>query len=61
MRIGSGSRICSDYFEVAGQLFRLEVYPAGYTSEVHKYISIFLTTPHVTTNHILHEVSILDQ
>lgn len=27
--LGPGVRLCSDYFEVAGQLWRLEVYPSG--------------------------------
>ena len=27
--LGCGVRLCSDYFEVAGQLWRLEVYPGG--------------------------------
>lgn len=27
--LGPGVRLCSDYFEVAGQLWRVEVYPAG--------------------------------
>lgn len=27
--LGCGTRLCSDMFEVAGQLFRIEVYPAG--------------------------------
>lgn len=29
--LGAGTRLCSDLFDVAGQLFRLEIYPAGRT------------------------------
>ncbi len=34
--MGCGTRLCSDLFEVAGQLFRLEVYPAGFTADTRK-------------------------
>jgi len=59
--MGCGSRICSDYFEVAGQYFRLEVYPAGYTIDLQKYVSVYLTTPTPAGSPILHEVSVTDQ
>lgn len=60
--MGCGVRLCSDYFEVAGQVWRLEVYPAGFTADTRKYISIFLTTPgSIASNQILHEVAVVDQ
>ncbi|EFJ45165.1 hypothetical protein VOLCADRAFT_94597 [Volvox carteri f. nagariensis] len=60
--MGPGTRLCSDLFEVGGQLFRLELYPAGLNSETHKYVSLFLTTPGVTQPmHLLYELSILDK
>lgn len=60
--MGCGTRLCSDFFEVGGQLFRLEVYPAGFTADARKHLSVFLTTPGaINPNHILYEVAILDQ
>ena len=34
--MGCGTRLCSDYFEVGGQMFRLEVYPSGFTADTRK-------------------------
>jgi hypothetical protein len=34
--MGCGTRLCSDFFEVAGQLFRIEVYPAGFAADTRK-------------------------
>ena len=60
--MGCGTRLCSDFFEVCGQLFRLEVYPGGFTADTCRYISVFLTTPgSVNPNHIMYELAILDQ
>ncbi|KAK9812724.1 hypothetical protein WJX72_002637 [[Myrmecia] bisecta] len=60
--MGCGVRLCSDYFDVAGQLWRIEVYPSGCTPDSRKHVSIFLTTPgSYAANQILHEVAILDQ
>lgn len=38
-------RLCSDYFEVAGQLWRLEVYPAGLCSTTNVVIGKFAQPP----------------
>ena len=60
--MGCGTRLCSDFFEVCGQLFRLEVYPGGFTADASKYVSVFLTTPgSVNPSHIMYELAILDQ
>ncbi|KAG1666998.1 hypothetical protein FOA52_014310 [Chlamydomonas sp. UWO 241] len=60
--MGCGTRLCSDFFEVCGQLFRLEVYPGGFTADTRKFVSVFLTTPGTTNpNHVLYEVAVLDQ
>ncbi|GFR51193.1 hypothetical protein Agub_g13540, partial [Astrephomene gubernaculifera] len=60
--MGSGTRLCSDMFEVGGQLFRLEVYPAGLNADTHKYVSLFLTTSGSTRpGHLLYELSIEDK
>ncbi|KAL0022805.1 hypothetical protein WJX79_011008 [Trebouxia sp. C0005] len=61
--LGPGVRLCSDYFEVAGQLWRLEVYPAGVSVEAANYLSLFLTTPGstATSNQVLHKIVIVDQ
>ncbi|GLC42425.1 hypothetical protein PLESTF_000811200 [Pleodorina starrii] len=60
--MGPGTRLCSDLFEVGGQLFRLEVYPAGLDGDARKYVSLFLTTPGTTRpGHLLWELSILDK
>eukprot|EP00798_Chlamydomonas_sp_ICE-L_P004497 gene4497-14655_t len=60
--MGCGTRLCSDYFEVAGQMFRVETYPAGFTADTCRYMSVFLTTPgSINPNHILFEIAILDQ
>lgn len=60
--MGCGSRLCSDYFEVCGQLFRLEVYPGGFTADTRRFVSVFLTTPGaLNPNHIMYELAILDQ
>lgn len=60
--MGCGTRLCSDFFEVGGQMFRLEVYPAGFTADTRKHVSVFLTTPgSINPNHVLYEVAILDQ
>ena len=34
--MGCGTRLCSDLFEVGGQLFRLEVYPSGVTPDTRR-------------------------
>ncbi|KAG2486294.1 hypothetical protein HYH03_014999 [Edaphochlamys debaryana] len=60
--MGSGTRLVSDLFEVGGQLFRIEVYPAGVTRDTAKYVSLFLTTPgSLRPGHLLYELSILDR
>ncbi|KAL6760822.1 TRAF-like protein [Haematococcus lacustris] len=60
--LGCGTRLCSDLFEVAGQAFRLEVYPAGCTADTRSYVSAFLTTPgSLNPNHVLYEVAVIDQ
>ena len=60
--MGAGTRLCSDFFEVCGQLFRLEVYPGGFTADTRRFVSVFLTTPGaVNPNHVMYEVAILDQ
>ncbi|KXZ46424.1 hypothetical protein GPECTOR_43g860 [Gonium pectorale] len=60
--MGPGTRLCSDLFEVAGQLFRLEVYPAGLNRDSSKYVSLFLTTPGTACpGFLLYELSVLDQ
>ena len=60
--MGCGTRLCSDFFEVCGQLFRLEVYPGGFTADACRYVSVFLTTPgSLNPNHIMYEIAILDQ
>ncbi|DBB18191.1 TPA: hypothetical protein ACH3X3_003163 [Trebouxia sp. C0006] len=61
--LGPGVRLCSDYFEVAGQLWRLEVYPAGVSVEAANHLSLFLTTPGstATSNQVLHKIVIVDQ
>lgn len=60
--MGCGTRLCSDFFEVCGQLFRLEVYPGGFTADTRRYVSMFLTTPgSLNPNHIMYELAILDQ
>lgn len=60
--MGCGTRLCSDFFEVCGQLFRLEVYPGGFTADACRYVSVFLTTPgSLNPNHIMYELAILDQ
>jgi len=60
--MGCGTRLCSEFFEVAGMMFRLEVYPSGYTADTRRYISAFLTTPGaINPNHLLYEVAVLDQ
>ncbi|GIM04778.1 hypothetical protein Vretimale_9265 [Volvox reticuliferus] len=60
--MGPGTRLCSDVFEVGGQLFRLEVYPAGLNIDTHKYVSLFLTTPGTTgLRYLLYDLSILDK
>ncbi|GLI60787.1 hypothetical protein VaNZ11_003020 [Volvox africanus] len=60
--MGPGTRLCSDVFEVGGQLFRLEVYPAGLNTDTNKYVSLFLTTPGTTgLRYLLYELSILDK
>jgi hypothetical protein len=38
--MGCGTRLCSDFFEVAGQAFRLEVYPAGFTADTRKWVTV---------------------
>lgn len=60
--MGCSARMCSDYFRIGGQLFRLEVYPAGYTADTRKHMSVFLTTPgSMLANQVFYEISILDQ
>ncbi|KAL3152976.1 hypothetical protein ABBQ38_012006 [Trebouxia sp. C0009 RCD-2024] len=61
--LGPGVRLCSDYFEVAGQLWRVEVYPAGVSGEAANHLSLFLTTPgsSISANQVLHKVVIVDQ
>ncbi|KAF5830352.1 TRAF-like protein [Dunaliella salina] len=60
--MGCGTRICSEFFEVAGMMFRLETYPSGFTADTRRYISAFLTTPGaINPNHVLYEVAVLDQ
>ena len=61
--LGPGVRLCSDYFEVAGQLWRLEVYPAGVSAEAAHHLSLFLTTPgsSVSASQVLHKIVIVDQ
>lgn len=60
--MGCGTRLVSDFFEVCGQLFRVEVYPSGFTADARRFVSVFLTTPGATNpNHILYEIAILDQ
>ncbi len=36
--MGTGTRLCSDFFEVAGQAFRVELYPAGFTADTRKCV-----------------------
>lgn len=59
--LGPGGRLCSDYFEVNGWLFRLEVYPAGVTVKVSDYLSVYLTTPSPGASHLLYEIAVVDQ
>jgi hypothetical protein len=60
--MGCGTRLCSDFFEVCGQAFRVEVYPGGFTADTGRYVSLFLTTPGaVNPNHVMYEIAILDQ
>ncbi|PNH12211.1 BTB/POZ and MATH domain-containing protein 6 [Tetrabaena socialis] len=60
--MGAGTRLCSDVFEVGGQLFRIEVYPAGLNLEAQRYVSLYLTTPGtVRPEHLLYECSIVDK
>ncbi|KAG2430351.1 hypothetical protein HYH02_013715 [Chlamydomonas schloesseri] len=60
--MGPGTRLCSDLFEVGGQLFRLEVYPAGLDAAGHKYLGLFLTTPgSCRPGHLLYELSVIDK
>jgi hypothetical protein len=59
---GQGVRLCSDFFEVGGQLFRVEVFPGGCTPRMRKYVSVFLTTPGCQhPNQVVYSLSILDQ
>mmetsp|Transcript_7487 Transcript_7487/g.21167 ORF Transcript_7487/g.21167 Transcript_7487/m.21167 type:complete len:382 (+) Transcript_7487:156-1301(+) len=59
--MGSGGRLCSDYFEVSGQHFRLEVYPGGSTADNSKYVSVYLTTPFPTSHYLRYEICVVDQ
>ncbi|GAX77588.1 hypothetical protein CEUSTIGMA_g5032.t1 [Chlamydomonas eustigma] len=60
--MGCGTRLCSDFFEVCGQLFRLEVYPGGFTADCSPFVSTFLTTPGAMhPNQVMYEIAILDQ
>lgn len=50
------------HHQVGGQLFRLEVYPAGLSAQGHKYLGLFLTTPGSTRpGHLLYELSVIDK
>ena len=60
--MGCGMRLCSDFFDAGGQLFRLEVYPGGFNPGVSQYLSVFLTSPApFNPNQIMYEVAIVDQ
>ena len=59
--MGPGTRLCSDLFEVAGQLFRVEAYPAGVSADASRYMSLYLTTPGtMAPAHLLFELAIVD-
>ena len=50
------------FAQVGGCMFRLEVYPSGFSADTKRHVSVFLTTPNsLNFNHVLHEISILDQ
>ncbi|KAG2444257.1 hypothetical protein HXX76_001014 [Chlamydomonas incerta] len=60
--MGPGTRLCSDLFEVGGQLFRLELYPAGLNAAGHKYLGLFLTSPgSLRPGHLLYQLSVIDK